>query len=87
MVPLVVRATPGSADPLGPPERRETLERMVLLAPTAPQDPKVWPGRVVSSVCPDSAEREVSPVCPDHLVSLVNKDLLVVAETVDPPDL
>lgn len=86
MVPPVARATLASAAPPAPLERRETPARTVLLAPTAPQDPRVWPGRVVSWVCPDSVEREASPACLDLLASLVNKDLLAVVETEDPPD-
>lgn len=74
-------------DPPVPLERRETPARMVLMAPTAPQGPRVCPGHVVSWVYLDSVEREVSPACLDHLVSLVNKELPVVVGTVGPLDL
>lgn len=42
---------------------------------------------MVSSVCPDSAVREVSLVCLDLRVSPENREVLVVPETVDPLDL
>lgn len=78
---------PGFVVPLGLLERKEMLERMVLLVPSVLQGLRVWVVSVVSSVCPDSVGREVSPVCPDLLVSPASRELLVAAETVDPLDL
>lgn len=81
------RVTLDSAVPLGLLERREMLERMVLLAPQVPQVLRVWAVSVVLSVCQDSVEREVSLVCLDLLVSPESREVLVALETADPLDL
>lgn len=72
---------------LGLLEKKEMLERMVQLVPQAPQALRVWLVSAVSSVCLDNVEREVSLVFQDHLVSLGNRELLVLVGTVDPLDL
>lgn len=78
------RVTLVSAVLLGLLERRETLEKTVPLVLLVLRVLRVWPVSVVLWVCPDSAVREVSLVCPDLLESLASKEVLVAAETVDP---
>lgn len=85
--PQADRAMLGSVVLLVPLERRVILERMVPLVPTVPQVLRVWLVSVVLWVCLDSAVREVSPACLDHLVSLVSRELLAGVETADRPDL
>ncbi|CAB1353253.1 unnamed protein product [Coregonus sp. 'balchen'] len=82
--PQAGRETLGCVELLEPLERRETLERMVPLVPMGLQVLQVWLDSVVLLVFQDSVEREVSLACPDPLESLVNKELLVEAETVEP---
>lgn len=75
--------TLGSVAPQEPPERREIPARTVPPVPTVPQVLRVWPVSVVLWVCLDSAEREVSPACLDHPVSLVSKELPAEVGTAD----
>lgn len=84
---LVVRATLGSVVRLVLQERRETLERMGLLAPTVLLVPKVWLDSAVLLVCLDNVEKEVSLVCLDLLESQESREPLVEPGTVDLLDL
>jgi len=83
-VPQEDRETPGFAELLVPPERRESLERMDPLVPTGLQVPRVLLDLVVSLVCPVSVERGASPVSLDLLESPESRELQVLAVTVDP---
>jgi len=78
--------TLGCADPLEPPERRETPERTVPLVQMVLEVLWVWLGLVVLLVCLVSAEREVSLVSLDLLESPVSRDLLDLVVTVEPLD-
>lgn len=82
-----VRETPAFVVLLVLLERRETLEKMGLLAQTVPLVLRDWLVSVVLLVCPDNVGSEVSLVCLDQLESLESKEPQEELGTVDLLDL